>query len=161
MVRPCLRTRYPTPPPRVMPADPDRAGVAEADGQPVGARRGGDSPAVRPVWAQAVRLAVSMLQRLAGRDRSSTIPPSHDAVAGDAVPAAADGQLQPGLGGERDHLGDVGGVGGPDDGRRPAVEPAVEQRSGLVVAGVVGGDHPAVDGRAQLPSDRKGLGAGV
>jgi hypothetical protein len=54
----------------------------------------------------------------------------------------------------------------PDDavqlvhGPRPAVEPAVEQRSCLVVVGVVGGDHPTVDGSAQPPPDRQALGAG-
>jgi hypothetical protein len=34
-------------------------------------------------------------------------------VSGEAVAAAADGQLQPGLARERDDLGDLGGVGGP------------------------------------------------
>ena len=50
-------------------------------------------------------------------------PAVADAVAGAAVPAAADGQLQPALGRERGHLGDLGGVGGPDDRLGSAVEP--------------------------------------
>jgi hypothetical protein len=88
-------------------------------------------------------------------------PAVRDAVAGTAVPAAADGQLEPALGRQRDDLGDLGGVGWPDDRPRSTVEPAVEQRSRLVVVGVVGGDRPTVDGRvAQLPPDRQGLGAG-
>jgi hypothetical protein len=66
----------------------------------------------------------------------------------------------PELDGIADHLGDLGGVGGPDDRLGSAVEPAVEQCSCLVVVGVVGGDHPTVDGPAQPPPDRQGLGAG-
>ena len=70
-------------------------------------------------------------------------------MAGVAVAAAAHGQLVPAVAGQVDHLGDLGGVGRADDGRRAALEPAVEDRPGLVVAGIVGGDDAAVDGGPQ------------
>jgi hypothetical protein len=67
------------------------------------------------------------------------------------VAAAADRQLQAGLARQRDHAGDVGGVGDPHDRRRPQVlKPAGEQGPGLVVAGITGGDHPPVQGGAEL-----------
>ena len=72
-------------------------------------------------------------------------PAVADAVAGQAVAAAAHGQLGPGLGGQGDYPSDLLGAGGPDDGRRAAVPLAVEDLAGLVVAGVAGDGHPAVD----------------
>jgi hypothetical protein len=139
--------------------DPHRGGVAEADGQPMPGRLGGELSGGQPVLRPGGPLGGVDLQRLqVGQvDHDPTVT---DAVTGTAVAAAAHGQLQPALGGERDHLGDLGGAGGPDDRLRPAVEPAVEQRPGPVVTGVVDGDHPTVDGGAQLPPDRRGLGAG-
>jgi hypothetical protein len=139
--------------------DTHRGGVAETDGQPVPGRLAGEltggqsrlGPGGLPGGVDLQRLEVRQVEHDA---------PIADAMAGTAVPAATDGQLQPALGRQRDHLGDLGGIGGPHDGLGSAVEPAVEQRSCLVVAGVVGGDDPAVDGRAQLPPDRQGLGAG-
>jgi hypothetical protein len=78
----------------------------------------------------------------------------HDPAVGQAVPgvavaATADGQLQPAIAGQVDDPGDLGGVGRADDGRRTLVEPAVEDRPGLVIAGVPGGDDPAVEAVAQ------------
>jgi hypothetical protein len=50
----------------------------------------------------------------------------------------------------RDDERDLGRVRGPDDDRRPAVDPAVEDGTRLVVPGVVRRDHPTVEGGAQL-----------
>jgi hypothetical protein len=73
------------------------------------------------------------------------------AVAGVAVPAAADGQLEPVVAGHGDDPADLGGVGGADDRRRSELlEPAVEQGPGLVVARIVGRDHGAAEAVAQL-----------
>ena len=141
-------------------ADAHRGGVTEADGQPVPGRLGGHLPGGQAGLGPGGPLGGVDLQRLELRQVEHD-PAVADAVAGAAVPATADGQLQPALGRERDHLGDLGGVGGPDDRLGSAAEPAVEQRSCLVVVGVVGGDHPTVDGGAQLPPDRQGLGAGT
>jgi len=131
------------------PADPHRAGVAEPGRQAMLAGGGGvvagcqsglgPGGACRDVDVQGPHVAEV--------EHDAAVA---DAVAGVAVAAAADGQLQPRLAGQRDHPRDVGGVGDPDDDRRAAVEAAVEDRAGLVVAGVVGGDHPTVEGSAQL-----------
>src|SRR5205823_1775218 len=63
------------------------------------------------------------------------------AVTGQAVAAAADGQLEPGLAGKFDCAGDIGRVGDASDQRGAAVEPAVEERAGLVIAGIGRRDH--------------------
>jgi hypothetical protein len=68
--------------------------------------------------------------------------PFRGAVPGGAVAAAADGELQPALSRERDDARDVGSVLGPDDGRRSAVDAAVEDLARLVVAYVLRRDHP-------------------
>jgi hypothetical protein len=73
-----------------------------------------------------------------------------DAVAGQAVTAAADGQLGAGLGRQGDDPGDLLGAGGPHDGRRAAVPFAVEDLAGLVVAGVAGAGDPAVEAALEL-----------
>jgi len=123
-------------------ADPDRAGVAEPGGQPIGPRPS------RVVAGGQARLGPS--GPLGGVDvqRPQLGEVEDDAavggaVAADAVAAAADGQLQPGLAGQGHDPGDLGGVGGPDDDRRVEVESAVEHGAGLVVVGVAGCDHPA------------------
>ena len=88
-MRPCLRTRKPTPPPSVMPADADRAGVAEARREPVLAAALVYSPAVSPVCAQAVRPVDVDLQRRSCREVEHD-PAVGRAVARDAVAAAPD-----------------------------------------------------------------------
>ena len=60
-------------------------------------------------------------------------PALGDAVAGQAVSAAPDGELRSGLARERDDARDRGGVGGPDDDRRPTVDAAVEDDASFVV----------------------------
>ena len=64
-------------------------------------------------------------------------------MTGDAVAAAADGELQPALACERNHARDVCCVLSPDDECWAAVEPAVEDGARLVVAVVVGAYDPA------------------
>ena len=132
-----------------MPADPDRAGVAEPGREAVSAAAVVYSPAVKPgLGPGGAPLGVD-LQRLHVREVEHD-PAIGDAVTGDAVAAAADGELQPGLARERDDARDIGRVRGPDDDRRPAVDPAVEDGARLVVAGVVGRDHPAVEVGAEV-----------
>ena len=77
------------------------------------------------------------------------MPPSDGAVAGAAVAAAADGQLEPGLPGKSDDGRDVGRIGDADDDRRPAVDATQDDGSRLVVVGVIGRDHLTVDGGAE------------
>jgi hypothetical protein len=80
--------------------------------------------------------------------------PIGDAVTGDAVAAAADGELQPALACERNHARDVCCVFSPDDECWAAVEPAVEDGARLVVAIVVGAYEPAPHLRRKLPDGR-------
>ena len=131
------------------PADPDRAGVAEPGREAVGCRRGrvfaGGQPRLGPGGAA---FGID-LQRPHVREVEHD-PPVGDAVTGDAVAAAADGQLQPGLARQRDDASDVGRVRGPDDDRRPAVDPAVEDGAGLVVLGVVRRDHSSAKWSIEL-----------
>jgi hypothetical protein len=58
------------------------------------------------------------------------------AVAGQAVPAAADRDLEAGAGGELQRPGDVPAVDRPDDHRRAEIVEEVVAPSGVVVAGV-------------------------
>ena len=104
------------------PADPDRAGVAEADREAVGADRG---RCTRP------RSARSRPRRSARRRRSRspfmsrrsrTMPPSVALWPAPLWPPLRTASSSAGLAGERDDRGDVVGVGDPDDDRRPAVE---------------------------------------
>ena len=76
-------------------------------------------------------------------------PALADAVAGAAVAAAPDGQLEPGLAREAHDGYDVVDVGDLDDDRRPAIDRAVDDRAGLVIALVAGRDDPAVEVGAQ------------
>jgi hypothetical protein len=142
------------------PADADRAGVAEPGRQAVGVRGGGVlprgqarlGPGGAALWVDVQRTQVRQVEDDA---------PVADAVAGRAVAAAADGELQPGLARERDDAGDVRGVGGADDDRGPPVEPAVEEGAPLVVAGVVRRDHAAAQVGAELWDREGGVGGGA
>src|SRR5690606_33629002 len=73
-----------------------------------------------------------------------------EAVTGHAVPAAADGELDAGIAGQRDDVRNLSRIRGPDDGERAAVEAAVEGGPGLVVLGVIRRDQAFVEARAQL-----------
>jgi hypothetical protein len=75
MVRPSLRARYPTPPPKVMPPIPTEAVSPKPMASPCRAASVVSSPAVSPFSAQAVRWAVSISSAFRS-DRSTTIPPS-------------------------------------------------------------------------------------
>ena len=62
-----------------------------------------------------------------------------------AVPAATDGEIQPGLACEVQAGHHVAGVRGPNDHRGSPVDHRVEHRSRLVVAGVTRADQLAAD----------------
>ena len=81
------------------------------------------APAVSPAPAQAVRPSTSISSAFEVADVEDD-PALDRAVAGAAVAAGADRQLEAGLAGERDHLGDVVGVGDPDDDARAGVDAA-------------------------------------
>ena len=69
-------------------------------------------------------------------------------MAADAVAAGAHRDEQIALAGEADRGGDVGDAGAAGDAGWAAVDRAVPDRAGLVVAFVFGADHRAVDGVA-------------
>jgi hypothetical protein len=66
-------------------------------------------------------------------------------VAGEAVAAAAHGNLESVFGRKGDGPGYVLGVGRPHDRRRAAVPVAIEDQAVGVIARVVGADHPSLD----------------
>ena len=77
--------------------------------------------------------------------RSSTMPPSRRAVAGQAVGTAADGQLESRLAGERDGPRNIDGGCRLDDEQRVQVDLGVVDLAGEVVALVLGADDRAAD----------------
>ena len=142
MVRPCLRTRKPTPPPSVIPPTPTepvspngtaRSWAASAVGDLAGGQAG-----LRP---REALLGVDGQVLHVGEVEDN--PAVGGAVPGAAVPPAAHRQLHPGLAREVDDAGNLAGVASPDDHGGTQVVPAVEHLAGLVIVGVVGGDHAA------------------
>src|SRR5262249_16101514 len=75
MVRQYLRTRYPTPPPSVIPPIPTEPVSPNPSTRFSSQTAFENSPAVRPVSAQAVRLSRTISSPFIS-DRSSTMPPS-------------------------------------------------------------------------------------
>ena len=77
-------------------------------------------------------------------------PAVGDGPAGDVVPAAAHGDLESRVAGERERADDV--IGGPaaDDQRRSAVDEAVVDGACLVVAGVLRGEDGSREPLLQL-----------
>jgi hypothetical protein len=73
-----------------------------------------------------------------------------DAEGGRAVAAVSHRELGPRVARERDDPGNLRSVGGPDDRRRAAVEAAGKDGARLVVVGILGRDHAAVEHAAQL-----------
>ena len=123
------------------PADPDRAGVAEAGRQAVGGDGGrvlGGGQTRSGPGGPAVDVDLERLQVAQVEDD----PAVGRAVAGAAVAAAPDRQLETGLARERDHLGDIVGIGDPDDDRRPVVEATHHHGARLVVVGIPRADDP-------------------
>src|SRR4029079_8759837 len=114
-------------------ADADRSRVAERGGEPMG-RRGdrvlaGRQAGLRP-RDPAVRVDVQTLHRAEIEDDATLVR----GVAGEAVAAAADGQLETGLPGQRDGPGDVRRIGGADDqGGAPVAVRVVDLASLVVV----------------------------
>jgi hypothetical protein len=76
-------------------------------------------------------------------------PAVGEARAGDAVPAAADRQLEIALAAEGDRGGDVLGALALCDHRGPAVDHRVEDLPGLVVPAVRPGQHRTAEALAQ------------
>jgi hypothetical protein len=137
-------------------ADADRGGVAEPGRQPVGAHLGGVGPGGQAgLGPGGAPLGVEVEGGHGGQVQHD--PAVGGAVAGEAVAAAADRQLQPAVAGQGDDLGDVAGGGGSHDGGGVLVEAAVEQLAGLVVGGVVGGDHLPVEDLAQVRDRVRGV----
>ena len=125
IVSPCLRDEVADAAAERDPADPDRAGVAEPGREAVRAAaavysRGGQ-PGLGPRGP-----AVDVDVERAHVRRSSTMPPSVDAVPGAAVAAAADGELEPGLARERDDAARRRRRRRPARSRRVAVDAADE-----------------------------------
>ena len=124
------------------PGDPDRAGVAERRREAVGRgrlrvlhrREAGLRPGDAAVDVDVEALHPAQVEDDAAVDR---------AVARDAVPAGADGELHPGLRGERHGPRDVALAGGSHDHRGVAVVGQVVDLAGAVVVGLAGEDHLA------------------
>ena len=131
------------------PAEPDRAGVAEAGGEAalsrrvrVGARR---EPAAGP---RRPRVLVD-LEAIEVADVEHD-PALDGAVGRPAVSAGAHGQLETAVSGERDDRPDVIGVRDPHDQRGTGVDAADRHGPCLVVVGVAGGDHASADTATDL-----------
>jgi hypothetical protein len=77
-------------------------------------------------------------------------------VAGEAVAAALDGELEALLSRQRDDTRDVIGVLRPDDDRRTAIPTAVENGARRIVGLVFRHDRPSVEEGAKL-----GYGVGI
>jgi hypothetical protein len=130
-------------------ADADRAGVPEADGQPVRGRRGRDlaggqsrlCPRGATLDVDVERLHVTQVEH---------DPDVGGAVAGAAVAAAAHGELRAGLARQRDDRRDVGCVRDAHDHGRSGIELAGHDRARGVVFGVARRDDAAPDGGSQL-----------
>ena len=139
------------------PADPDGAGVAEPDGQAVGVGGGRDVGRGRAGLSPGRprgRVDVDLLH-LAEVDHQSAVGRR---VAGAAVAAAPDGELEAGFAGDVDDRGDVLRVRDPDDGRWVEIVVVVEDPAGLVVALVVGRDDATRDAVAKVLEGQLGGG---
>ena len=128
IVSPCLRERWPMPPPRVRPPtpvvrdDPRRRGQAGLVG------RGVDlAPRAAAADADGARGRIDLdgLQEGEVEDDSVVADPQPAAV----VAAAANGEQQVVAAREGDRLGHVRGAGAAGDQRRPAVDHRVEDRA--------------------------------
>ena len=104
------------------PTDAHRACVAEGHGEPVCAGGVHDLPRREPGLRAGDPVARVELEPPHAREVEHD-PTLADAVPGAGVAAAADGELEAALAGERDHEGDLELVDRADDHRRPAVDP--------------------------------------
>ena len=136
IVTPFLRTRKPTPPASVMPPMPTEPVSPRPVTSPCSPVATVYSPAVIPASTEAV-LAVGVdLEALHPRevDDETTVG---GPVTRAAMAAAADGELEAGVAGERDDTGDVLGAGDLGDRHRPAVVSLEEDLAGVVVRLIV------------------------
>ena len=148
-VRPWARMSQPMPPPRVKPAMPVVEMSPPVVARPKACVSWSKSAQVAPASATARRAAGSTRMAVHAREVDD------DAVvdggeAGDGVPAAAHGDLEVLGAGELERAHHVCDAGAPDDERGTAVEGAVPDHAGLVVAGVGGGDDLAAQALAEL-----------
>ena len=123
-----------------MPADADRAGVAEPDRQAMVAAASLSSAAVRPALGPRGAPRDVDVDRL-HRPEIEHDPALGSAVTGAAVTAAADRELHAPLAGVDHDVGHVGRVGDPDDDRRMGVDSAEEDGASRVIVGIARGDH--------------------
>ena len=156
MVRPCLRTRNPMPPPRVIPPSPTEPVSPKPVARPwtaVGRRvLGGGQPGVGP-GGPSVDVDLEFLH-VAQVEHDPVVD---DGMAGEAVAAAADGEGEARDARERDHVRDVVGAGRPHDDQRSAIDPTGHDRPGRVVLGAVRPDQRAAEGCLQV-GHRQGWG---
>jgi hypothetical protein len=141
------------------PADADGAGVAEADRETVGIGGGRDVDGRRAgLGPGRPRRRVDLdLVHVAEVDDDAAVG---SAMAGAAVAAAPDGELEARLAGEIDDGGDVRRVRHADDGGRVAVGEVVEDGPGVVVALVAGTEDAAVEAGAEVVDVEAGSGHG-
>ena len=134
------------------PTDPDRAGVPEPRGEAVcgcldgvlARRQARLGPGGAPFDVDLEFPEVREVEH---------DPAFRHAVPGSAVAAAADRELEAGLACKRDHTRDIGGIRGPHDHRRPAIDVADEHGPRGVVPVVLRRDHLTRDEVAD-PRDR-------
>lgn len=131
------------------PTNPDRACIAESGRKTMGTR--GSRVLSRSQSCLGPRGALFGIDVQSPHSRKIEHDPTvRDAMAGDAVTTAANGELQPGLVRERDDMRHISRVCDPNDDRWPAIDPAVEDGACFVVPSIVRRDHPAVEGGAEL-----------
>ena len=131
------------------PADPDRAGVAERRREAM-LRCGVGVPARREPCLGPRRAALDVDLQTVQVAKVEDDPAHGRAVTGDAVAAAPDGEVDPGLTRELDHARDVGDVRGHHDRRGAAVDSSVEDGARRVVLAVARRLDAARELEAQL-----------
>ena len=147
IVRPCLRASQPMPPPRVRPPRPTEPVSPNGVAKPCCPAAAVYSPAVAPPWAEPIPRTGSMsIARIAPRSMSSRVGRR---VAGDAVAAALDRDLEAELACGRHGARDVDRGLRPHDHGRLAQEVGVVDAAGLVVARVARDEDATRDRRAQ------------
>ena len=127
------------------PADPDRCRVAEPRREPMLAGPHAVLASGEPRVCPCRAIFDIELERLhlGEIDHDAAVG---GAVSGDAVPAASNGKVRPGLGRESNGARHVVRVGDSSDRGGPSIEAAVEDRSRLVVVLVVGTDDRPGEG---------------
>jgi len=129
-------------------ADPDGSRVSERDREAVRPERARHL-ARRQARLDPGQAGIGVEPERLHRRQVEHDPAIRDAVAGEAVRAAPDGELDSRLAGERDDRRDLVGVRRPDDRGGPAVDGAAVHGARLVVARVLRADHLSTELRAK------------